>query len=367
MLEILNELPPSITDYKSGKLDESTNIINFENGLFDMVDYYNTGVPRLFKHTPKALSSIRIPIVYNPEAKCPKIEQFLLDVLPEDCHSLIYEICGYFLVPDCRYEKAVMLVGDGANGKSTFLKLLRLFIGEKNVSSESLHDLINNRFRSASLVGKLVNIHPDLSNKFIADSSMFKTLVSGDEISVERKGQDPFKMMNTARLIFSTNEIPKAGDISPAFYRRWIFIRFSQTFPEDKRDTRLLSKITTPNELSGLLNKAIEGLCRLRINGKFTEPQSTIEEKDIYQSQNDTVKQFFDDRCEVRIGMTSQKTAIYRAYNEWCKDCNYKPVSVIKFNARLKTLIPYDNDGDNREYEGGKSIKIWKGITFSYN
>ncbi|WP_312337201.1 DNA primase family protein [Anaerospora hongkongensis] len=367
MLEILDELPPSITDYRSGRLDESTNIINFENGLFDMADYYDTGVPRLFRHTPKALTSIRIPIEFNPEAQCPKIEQFLLDVLPTDCHSLVYELCGYFLVPDSRYEKAFMLVGDGANGKSTFLKLLRQFVGEKNVASESLHDLINNRFRSASLVGKLVNIHPDLSSKFIGDSSMFKTLVSGDEISIERKGQDPFQMINTARLIFSANEIPKAGDMSPAFYRRWIFIRFGKTFPENKRDTQLLSKLTTPEELSGLLNKAIEGLCRLRVSNKFTEPQSTLEEKDLYQSQNDTVKQFFEDRCEVKIGMNSQKTAIYRAYNEWCKDCNYKPVSVIKFNARLKALIPFDNDGDNREYENGRSIKIWRGITFSYN
>ena len=71
------------------------------------------------------------------------------------------------------------------------------------MSHVALQDLEENRFQVAELYGKLANIFADLPNKRLQSSSMFKTLVSGDRITAERKHENPFVFRNHAKLIFS--------------------------------------------------------------------------------------------------------------------------------------------------------------------
>jgi len=343
-------------------MDTNPLILNLENGIIDIADWRNTGLLTLKKHSPEILSSIRIPVTYDPNATCPRIQQFFSEVLPSDCHDLICEIIGHFMFPDCRFEKAFMLVGEGSNGKSTLLKLIRHFIGDQNISCVALQDLTENRFAAAELSGKLVNIFPDLSSKMMEDSAIFKALVSGDDIKAERKGRDPFKIRNTARLMFSANELPRSRDNSYAFFRRWIIVKFSQRFDENsiKRDPNLLEKLTTPQELSGLLNLALEGFARLCSNGKFTSPESAQAELELYKLQNDTAKQFIDECCDLSVPTaTIPKVRLYKFYSEWCMTCNYKPISQGKFNERLVVIAHVE---EKRMSQGGAFIRVWSGI-----
>jgi len=352
--------------YQEGSmLDQNPNIINLDNGIIDMQDWRDTGVLTLKKHSPEYLSSIRIPVKYDPSAKCPKIKQFLIDILPADCQDLIYEIIGHLLFPDCRFQKAFMLTGQGSNGKSVLLAMIEHFIGTKNTSSVSLQDLSENKFRAAELSGKLVNIFPDISSKFMEDSALFKAMVSGDRITVERKGQNPFQIKNTARLMFSANEIPRSKDNSYAFFRRWIIIKFSQSFPEGdpRRDENLLSKITTPEEMSGLLNMALEGFARLCTNRRFSQPDSIIDELEKYKTDNDTVKQFVPECCNIAEQAWSEKSKLYEAYKKWCSDGSFHPVTRQKFNIRLIEICPSvfeDRNGTTRRWKGiGLAEKQW--------
>ncbi|MGL5511966.1 MAG: DNA primase family protein, partial [Sporomusa sp.] len=187
-------------------LDVDPKYINLNNGLLDWM----ADPPTLLSHTPEYKSSIRIPVTYNPEAVCPRIEQFFRDTCPEDAIDLVYELFGYCLVPDTRFHKAFMLLGDGENGKSTFISLLEAFIGARNCSSESLQNLdeTTNKFRMANLAGKLVNIYADLPTKRMEETSTFKSLVSGDMQSAERKGEKSFSFKNFARLVFGANKLP---------------------------------------------------------------------------------------------------------------------------------------------------------------
>jgi putative DNA primase/helicase len=344
--------------YQEGSmLDQNPNIINLDNGIIDMQDWRDTGVLTLKKHNPEYLSSIRIPVKYDPSATCPKIKQFLIDILPADCQDLIYEIIGHLLFPDCRFQKAFMLTGQGSNGKSVLLAMIERFIGTKNTSSVSLQDLSENKFRAAELSGKLVNIFPDISSKFMEDSALFKAMVSGDRITVERKGQNPFQIKNTARLMFSANEIPRSKDNSHAFFRRWIIIKFSASFPEGdpRRDENLLSKITTPEEMSGLLNMALEGFARLCTNRRFSQPNSIIIELEKYKTDNDTVKQFVPECCNVGEQAWEEKSTLYESYKKWCLDGSYHPVTRQKFNVRLLELCPgviEDRNGSTRRWRG---------------
>lgn len=346
--------------YQDGSmLDQNPNIINLDNGIIDMEDWRDTGVLTLKKHDPKYLSSIRIPVKYNPSATCPKIKQFLTDILPADCQDLIYEIVGHLLFPDCRFQKAFMLTGQGSNGKTVLLAMIEHFIGTKNTSSVSLQDLSENKFRAAELSGKLVNIFPDISSKFMEDSALFKAMVSGDRITVERKGQNPFQIKNTARLMFSANEIPRSKDNSYAFFRRWIIIKFSQSFPEGdpRRDENLLAKITTPEEMSGLLNMALEGFARLCTNRRFSQPESIVYELEKYKTDNDTVKQFVPECCNIAESAWTEKSKLYEAYKKWCTDGSFHAVTRQKFNVRLVEICPGVYEDRN-----GTTGRKWRGI-----
>jgi putative DNA primase/helicase len=334
-------------------LDVDARYINVENGLLDWM----ADPPELKPHDPNYLSSIRIPVHYDPDATCPAIDQFFADILPEDCLELAYELFGYCLIPDTNFQKAFMMLGDGANGKSKFLALLQAFIGRANCSAESLQDLAENRFRAANLVGKLVNIFSDLPAKMLEDTALFKALVSGDALSAERKGEQAFEFINYARMVFSANKLPPTKDLSHGFFRRWCIIRFPNSFPEGspKRDPAILSKITTQQELSGLLNQAIVGLVRLFSQREFSKPASVEAEVAIYQNENDNVRLFFADCCEFKIGAIIGKDQLYKSYEKWCHSGNYRAISRTKFNNHVKSVFP-----SVREDTHG--VRKWVGI-----
>ena len=152
----------------------------------------------------------------------------------------------------------------------------------------------------AELYGKLANIFADLPNKRLQSSSMFKTLVSGDRITAERKHEHPFAFRNHAKLIFSANALPGSNDRTYAFYRRWLIIPFEQTF-NGKRAILPRSRPAhqTQSELPGILNYALEGAQRLYANGDFTETEHTRKAKADYQRSNDSVQAFVEECVDI--------------------------------------------------------------------
>jgi putative DNA primase/helicase len=130
--------------------------VNVKNGLLDVASR------KLREHSPEFLSPVQIDATYHPGATCPAIDRFCNDVLPDDARHILGEMAGWLMLPETSIQKAVLLIGDGANGKSVFLTLLEDFLGEHNVSSVTLHKLEINNFAASRLVGKLANICADL-------------------------------------------------------------------------------------------------------------------------------------------------------------------------------------------------------------
>jgi hypothetical protein len=153
----------------------------------------------------------------------------------EETWVLLFEVVGYCLIPDYPLNTAFMFCGDGANGKSTYLRLLKVILGEHNVTGHSLQELCTYRFAAAELYHKLANIYPDLPPKGIPDMGMFKALTGEDWISAPRKFKDALYMKNYAKLIFSANETPDVNDQSYANWRRWVVIEFPNRFPNNPR------------------------------------------------------------------------------------------------------------------------------------
>lgn len=231
-------------------------VINLQIGLL------NLRTRQFELHHSGFLSPVQLPISFDPEARCPTWDYLIDTSFPEDAQDLGYEIPAWVMSPSEPTQVAVLLVGEGANGKSVYLNGLGVFLGANNVSGVSLHKLEKDRFAAARLMGKLANICPDIPNNKLFGTSIFKALTGGDLIHAERKFKESFEFRSYAKLIFSTNQPPQADDSTYGFSRRWRVVPFERTYVAGsaghfpRRD--LDAMLSSPEELSGLLNRALE-------------------------------------------------------------------------------------------------------------
>ncbi|PPA70179.1 phage/plasmid primase, P4 family [Jeotgalibacillus proteolyticus] len=315
-----------------GERSPSIEFINVKNGLLDWRE------EKLHPHTPDYFSTSQLPITYNPEASCPGIEKFFKSVVPHDAIPLVEEWFGYCMLPTAKYGKALMLIGSGSNGKSKFIDLFEAFIGAENLTNVPLQDLEHNRFKLAKLYGKLANTSADLSAEALKTSSTFKNVVTGDRVSAEFKGKDSFDFRPFARLIFSANELPRSSDLTPGFFRRWVIIPFPNKFgPGGKpADPDLLEKLTVEEELSGLLNVALQGLLRLEFTSEFTNNKTTEDALEKYRKEIDNVVTFIEEKCLLDPEKVTPKQEVFAEYQSWCMSSGYKSLGKVKFYHRFE-------------------------------
>jgi P4 family phage/plasmid primase-like protien len=342
-------------------LDEETTpecqYINVQNGRLKWKTL------ELEPHTPTVFTTVQLSLAYDENAKCEAFDNYLASTFDADVVPLIEEILGWCLVPDRRFEQAVMLTGEGENGKSVFLDLLSYLLGEANVSNVALQDLEENRFKAAQLYGKLANVFADLDARGLQSSSMFKTLTTGDPIDAERKHCDPFRFRSYAKLLFSANRIPPSRDRTHAFYRRWLIIPFTRTFNGEggnpAPDKGLRDKLKA--ELPGIFNRALQGLQRLTSNEAFTQPKSVIEAKKAYIRSNDNLRVFAEECLLANPIGTITKKEFYDVYENWCDSYGDRPITPKLLKDALKQIFP--NLDEWRENKN--SPRCWLGIEWS--
>ncbi len=324
-------------------------VVNVPNGLLDVE------TRELKPHTPAHLSPVRIAAAYDPAADCPAIDDFLASTIP-DLIPLFTEIAGLLLTPDNRQQKAIMLKGQGGTGKTTALEVLSALLGHENVSTVDLHRLEEDRFATADLYGVLANIFADLPSHALNSSSIFKSITGGDHIRGERKHRDAFKFKPYARLLFSANEAPPTADNSDAFFERWLILPFDRKHRgTEHEDKALLAKLTTPTELSGLLNMALDGLDRLRRQNGFTRTTATDEAAERFRIDADSAAGFCEENCTIYDGARIAKPALFQAYKAWCEENNRRPLAAVRFSRRLHELHGLDQ-------AASKGRDFWIGI-----
>jgi len=337
------------------KFNQEKWVLNLENGL------YNIETGELSSHTAEFLSTIRIPVVYDSKADCPRVRLFFAEILRQEDIPVIEELFGYSLIPDYTIQRAFLFMGDGANGKSTLLELLKRLLGSDNCSNISLQAIESQRFAAADLFGKLANIYADIPSTKMHHVGLFKMLTGGDTIGAEKKFKDRFSFNNYARLIFSTNRPPQVDEDTLAFWRRWIFINFPNKFESDKADKRLLQKLTKKTELSGLLNVALKGLVRLLSQHQFSYELSPDEIAEWHQKASDSIYAFVEDICEANSDAWISKDDLYNAFLGYCDKQNIPRIGKESFGRALKNAknvhVISQRSGPRGEQKHG-----WKGI-----
>jgi P4 family phage/plasmid primase-like protien len=329
--EIINKIKRRKTYILRSEFDSKQEILNLKNGLLNIQTEEFKG------HSPGHLSVVQLPITYNPRAHCPLILKYLGEVLHARDVFTALEIIGYCLYKSGKYEKAVMLFGSGDNGKGVFVKLIEAFLGQENTSHVPLQELDNDRFAAADLYGKLANTFSDLKSEKLSMTGTFKTIVSGDSIRAQKKYGQPFSFRNYAKLIFSANRIPDSEDKSYAYYKRWLILQFEKVFERECKDAMLIDKLTTEEELSGLLNLALIALRQLQKNGGFSViPVEKVRKE--YERNSNIVKAFLDDRCIIDLADPESYTLTSKVYSEYitfCKKKNERPLELNVFGKKL--------------------------------
>jgi P4 family phage/plasmid primase-like protien len=334
--------------------DLNSDYINLSNGRLDW------RVGKLEPHSPEIFETTQLPVAYDPNAACPHFDHYLETTLDPEIILLIEQVIGYCLIPDTRFEKAFLSIGEGENGKSVLLDTIIALLGTENVSTVALQDLADNRFRTAELYGKLANIFSDLDDRALSSSSIFKTLVTGDRVTAERKFGQPFSFRPYARLIFSANTLPPSRDRTHAFYRRWIVIQFERTFEGKSADKDLREKLR--GELPGILNRALIGLRTLFAEGGFIEGPAVRAAMEEYQRENDSVASFVTEVVVSDHAGMIEKKVLYSKYCFWCDAHELRRTGPKEFRTSLKRIFPSLREVRS---SGGNGPWLWVGITLT--
>ncbi|KUG09390.1 DNA primase family protein [Solirubrum puertoriconensis] len=308
--------------------------INLSNGTFVISPKGNE------LRAPKAEDFLlyQLPFPYNPAAKAPKFQAFLDKVQPDaDCQQLLAEYIGYVFVSNRRLklERALLLYGGGANGKSVFYEVITALLGPENISHYSLESLTTPpAYSRANLANKLVNYVSEISGNL--EANCFKQMTSGETIEARLPYGQPFELRDYARLIFNCNTLPGNAEQTEGYFRRFLIVPFNVTIPRAEQDTQLAAKIIA-TELSGVFNWVLAGLERLLQRQNFAEPAAVAAERDNYRKSSDSVRMFLDELQYVPD--TDYKVSLkdmHREYQLFCKEDLYKPVGSPNFKKRLE-------------------------------
>ena len=332
-------------------------IINLQNTRLDLRN------DKLLAFTPDAIEFDRIPVNYDPSAYCADLDKMLNRVFLSDREvmDLFEEMLGYCLIKHCDLQKGFMLYGNGSNGKSTILDLIKKFLGSRNYTSIEL-DKVTGKFETAELEHKLANIGDDVNNKSMGDTGLLKKLFSGNSVLVQRKGERPFDLEPYAKHIYSCNEIPRsANDKTLGFYRRWIFVPFNATFrtTDADYDPLIKEKIFTDEAFSYLLNLAIKGAKRLLKNKTFTEPDIVKDAMAQYMVDNSNTLSWVE---EVELTLQDvcgkPRDELYTDFSNWCKLSNIKQITGKKtFFKELKDYFDLEEKTRQDSISGKRYFK----------
>lgn len=330
-------------------------LICLNNGVLDIKNM------KLLPHDSKYGFMNKIPIDYNVKAKYDKIENFMEELLYGEDIDVVQEWFGYNLFISYPVKKAMIFRGVTNTGKTQMINVLKEFVGVKNISIKSLHKLAEGKWQLAKLWNKYANIADELSSKDITDIEIFKAITGGSPIDAEFKFGDSFEFMNYSKLTFACNKIPYVNieQDDEAYFNRWIVIDFDNKFEAGERDTKpeIWKELTTPEELSGILNWALIGLQRLLENKKFSYSKEYQEIKMIMLKEN-SVFGFIIDCCENDIGKWISKNDLYEEYIEYCKLKGKGVVGIKVFGKEVKNQLGYVIEG--RDNSG--TIEGWRNI-----
>lgn len=336
-------------------LDANEWLFNVENGTIDL------RTARIRPHRQSDLITKLSPVRHDPKASAPRWFQFLDEIMCGD-HELMEFLqmaAGYSLTGDTREHCLFFLYGQGSNGKSTFIEVLRALWGEYGQQADFASFLSRRgegprndiaRMRGARFVAAS---EADSDRGF--DGTVLKQLTGGDTVVARKLYEEHQEFKPVHKLWLAANHKPIVREQTEGFWRRIRLIPFLATFPEDKRDKRLTRKLL--EELPGILNWVIDGCILWRKQG-LVEPKAVTRATQNYREENDILGEFIAAHCKIDAEAWSSTVSLYREFTGWWSETRGQrstPLSAIAFGRML---------GERQQITPSKRHRVrgWKGI-----
>jgi putative DNA primase/helicase len=309
-------------------------MINLQNGVIVITP---SGV-RLESHSPDFPMFYILKYRYDPNAKYSKWQSFLDEVIPDSTMQFVLAefIASVFISNHIlKLEKALILYGSGANGKSVVFEVLCEVLGRQNVSNFSLKALCDDTgYYLAETAEKLLNWASEISTQ-INNPNKFKAITSGEPVEARRPYGNAFVVHDFPKLAFNTNQLPKDAELTSGFFRRFIIIPFEKTIPVEKRNPQLAQEIID-SELAGVFNWILEGLQRLLSQKGFSHSAAIDNMVEKYRKDSDSVALYIED---INLASSTSHTItlqeLYLSYRVYCKDNGLIACSNRIFSERL--------------------------------
>ena len=360
--------------------DSDPNILTCNNGIL------NINTMSIMDHTPANLSTVQLPVFldknHDPGIPLDDLtvsevdkalngtkfykyltECFTIDGVTDDIQIYtVLEMMASCLLKTNKFQKAFMMIGSGANGKSVLLNFLTFMLGKENCANISIQSLANERFSMAELYGKLANIYADIEATELHSTGKLKVLIGDDAIMAERKNRAPFSFKNYSKQIFSANKFPQVNDPSDGWFRRFIIINWKRQFGPSERNSNLLNELCVKEETKPVFKLLVQMANRLNHRGRFLKEQSTSELRKEWMKHSDPIQMFVDEMVvesenDEEEEMFVTKKNAYRNYKTFCGMRELEPVKLRIFSQAMSEY--YD---ESTKKVNGIATRIWAGI-----
>jgi len=322
--------------------------VQFKNKIIDLEK------DEIIELDPKYLITNPIPWEIGENEDTPTIDRIFEEWVGEEYVPMLYEIVAYCLLPDYPIHRIFCLIGDGLNGKTSFLGLLNKFIGSKNITSSDLDILLKSRFESVKLYKKLICLMGETNFNVLSRTSILKRLTGQDLIGFEFKNKLPFDDENYAKIIIATNSLPMTLDKTIGFYRRWILIDFPNRFDEKKDILKEIPEI----EYNNLAKKSIRILKELLKKREFTKEGNFIEKRIRFEEKSNPLQKFLKEETTQDPDGFVFKYEFVKLFQTWLEENKYRIWNELEIGRNMKLKYEIKKKGEKR-------YRAWCGLKFN--
>lgn len=333
MIELAKSIPELIV--RSRDLDKDTMLLGVANGVVDL------RTAQLRAPVPADLMTMQGPVTFDATATCPAFMDFLRRVTNGDVPMMEYlkRVAGYSLTGGTQEQCLFFLHGSGANGKTTFLNVIKDLLGPeycKQTPAESL--MVRKQGRSATndlarLKGVRVTISNEVEEGSRMSESLIKQMTGSDEISARFLFAEFFDFTPQFKIWIAGNHQPVIRGTDDGIWRRLHLVPFTVTIPAEERDKSLPEKLRS--ELPGILNWALQGCLEWQKSG-LQPPASITEAVAEYKKEMDILGQWVEENCVLDATAKLQSSLAYQDYKGWAITNGHYDLSQNAFSRRLK-------------------------------
>lgn len=345
---------------RASEFDRNPYLLAVENGVldFDACEFREAH--------PRDMLTHRAGVTFDPDADCPKFRAFVDRILPDpEVSSFVMRAVAYSLTGLTDADVLFFSYGGGANGKSTFMLTFKMLLGELMTTIDvktllATRSDANDDYKKSTLEGCRVAITDEIPAGYKLAESMVKALIGGDDIVARRPYERPYVFSPTHKLWMTGNHKPTIEGTDAGIWRRICLIPFTVTIPIDERRPRNEVLAEFRQELPGILNWVLAAWQEYHEMGGLCPPKAVLEATGEYQSEQDQVGNFLEERTERDLADSVPAQRLLKVYLAWCQDngekSNYSTVRQLTARLREKGLESYRGHNNATMFRGLRII-----------